>query len=191
MFIEVEQDEDTEMGGMESSGGLSTRPHLRPSQFITSVGQQVTFYQNTAQLSDSTSYDLKETKPLVKSTFQPSYSHKSENWREEICFKNAASAEVHYGKGLAERSFSEPNKRKQEEIEVPYSFHIDDEDLSTESDPDDREEVIVSTGLTNVTCSGLLKITIKNIFETKELPGRRTRGGKEVSLFFILANVRC
>jgi hypothetical protein len=125
------------MGG---TGGLSTSIS-RPSEFITSVRREQEGDGDTTQLTASLRNTLLENKPRV---FRPSYSHQSENWREEITFKNAASAEAHYGKGGLGQAYSNPDEEEQE-IEMPYRYTAAEAEVETEEDPDDTEEEVVST----------------------------------------------
>jgi hypothetical protein len=131
------------MGGMRSAGILSTNVS-RPSEFITSISKFQGGNANTTQLPPSFRNTLRETKPCLKFEFQPSYSYESKTWREEITFKNAASAKAHYSQGWGQILFTTPIKRKIEEIETPYSFSSADGEHSTESDPDERDQEVVS-----------------------------------------------
>jgi len=143
MFLQS-QGFDIYMGCTANIDGLSTKPDLPPREFITSVSEQLDISHDTAQPQVSAQNSFNGTKRTLQSAFQPAYSHRSLNWRKEILFENAASAEAHYGTGRGEKSFRKSKKRKQEVIELPYSASTADEGVSTESDPDEQEEVIVS-----------------------------------------------
>jgi hypothetical protein len=145
-FLGRKEDDDIEMGGMDSSIRLSTTVS-RPSEFITSIHQpQGGDNGDATRLRGSVRNTLRGIKPRVETTFQPSYPYKTETWRKDITFKNAASAKTHYRTGgWGETSFAETKKRKQEDIELPYIFTAADEDVSTDSDPDERDEEVVST----------------------------------------------
>ncbi|KAH8779349.1 hypothetical protein BGZ57DRAFT_1004104 [Hyaloscypha finlandica] len=163
-FLGRKEDDDVEMGGMDGGIRLSTTVS-RPSEFITSIHQpQGGENGDDTRLPGSIRNTLRGVKPRVETTFQPSYSYKSETWREDITF-NEVSAKTHYRTGgWGETSFAAKNKRKQEDIELPYTFTAADEDVSTDSDPDERDEEV-------------------NIFATAELPCRKTRTGKEFSAY--------
>jgi len=157
-FLEAvaEEEDDITMGGMDGTDGLSTTPHLPPSKFITSVSEQRAAKQNSTLPPSRVRNSFNGTKTPVQSAFQPSYDFASPDWRDDITFKNPASAEANFGTGSGEGSLRKSKKRKQEEIEVPYSFTTADEDAPTESDPDEREEEIVSTRWSKIRCSTLL-----------------------------------
>jgi hypothetical protein len=144
-FLGRKEDDDIEMGGMDSGIRLSTTVS-RPSEFITSIHQPQGGENGDATgLPGSLRNTLRGIKSRVETTFQPSYSYKSETWREDITFKNAVSAKTHYRTGgWGETSFAGTNKRKLEDIELPYTFTAADEDVSTDSDPDERDEEVVS-----------------------------------------------
>ncbi|KAE9369346.1 hypothetical protein N431DRAFT_493162 [Stipitochalara longipes BDJ] len=158
-FLGKGKDADVDISGMGNSIQLTLTPHHRPSEFITSVKPQQGVYQDSTQIQLAASNTVIGTETSTKPTFKPSYSHQAKDWKKEISF-NTKSAIAHYNLGGGKAWLSD--KQKQEDIEVPYSFTPADEDVSTESDPDDVEVAI-------------------NIFETTELPGRKTRGGKEFS----------
>jgi hypothetical protein len=145
-FLGRKEDDDVEMGGMDGGIRLSTTVS-RPSEFITSIHQPEGGENgDVTRLPGSIRNTLRGIKPRVETTFQPSYSYKSETWREDITFKNEVSAKTHYRTGgWGETSFAATNKRKQEDIELPYTFTAADEDVSTDSDPDERDEEVVST----------------------------------------------
>lgn len=118
--------------------GLSTTL-LPTSEFITSVPKQKPAKENTIRMTVAERNALKnKTEP----TFRPTYSYESKDWREELTF-NRASAQAHFGQEAWDMTQSDEGK--QQVIEMPYCYTTADEDVETESDPDDIEQVVVST----------------------------------------------
>jgi hypothetical protein len=118
--------------------GLSTT-ELPTSQFITSVPKQKPAKKDAIRMTVAERNALKnKTEP----TFRPTYSYESKNWREELTF-NRASARAHFGQEAWDMtSFGEEN---QQVIEMPYCYTTADEDVETESDPDEIDKKVVST----------------------------------------------
>jgi hypothetical protein len=135
------------MGGM---GGLSTSVS-RPSEFVTSVCKGQEGLQDTTGLTAATRNTVQANETLI---FRPVYSYKSENWREEITFKNRASAKAHFGKLGWGQTNSDAEKegevQKEQEayakqdIELPYHYTTAEEDVGTEDDSEDTAEDVVS-----------------------------------------------
>jgi hypothetical protein len=147
-YLGTNDTEDVEMSGM---GGLLTSVS-RPSEFVTSVCKEQEGEQDTTGLTAATRNTVQANETLV---FRPVYSYKSENWREEITFKNRASAEAHYGKlgwgqtdSNAEKKQEEQEvqeKQEEQDIELPYRYTTAEEDVETEDDSENTTEDVVST----------------------------------------------
>ncbi len=118
--------------------GLSTTL-LPTSEFITSVPKPKPAKGDAIRLTAAERNALKnKTEP----TFRPTYSYESKYWREELTF-NRASAQAHFGQEAWDMTHS--GEGKQQVIEMPYCYTTADEDVETESDPDDIEQEVVST----------------------------------------------
>lgn len=118
--------------------GLSTTV-TRTSEFITSVPKQKPAKQDSIRMTAAERNALKDKS---EPTFRPTYSYQSKNWREELTF-NRASAQAHFGQEAWDMTQS--GERKQQAIEMPYCYTTADEDVETESDPDEIDEKVVST----------------------------------------------
>jgi hypothetical protein len=136
------------MGGMDTKEtsdnweGLSTTVSA-PTKFTTSSPKPQT--RDTTRLKVSKRNTLRGVKPYVDSIFKPSYSYKSEKWREEILFKTAAAAEAYYSNSWGLPASATGTNQKDKVTEPHYDFQDGYEDVETEDDPDDKQPKNVSS----------------------------------------------
>jgi hypothetical protein len=117
--------------------GLSTTL-LPASEFITSVPKQKPAKEDAIRM---TAVERNALKNKTEPTFRPTYSYESKYWREEVTF-NRASAQAHLGQEAWDMTQS--GGGKQQVIELSYCYTTADEDVETESDPDEIEQEVVS-----------------------------------------------
>ena len=117
--------------------GLSTT-ELPTSEFITSIPKQKPAKKDAIRMTVAERNALKnKTEPA----FRPTYSYESKNWREELTF-NRASAQVHFGQEAWD--MTKVGEENQQVIQMPYCYTAADEDVETESDPEEINEKVVS-----------------------------------------------